>query len=169
MDKLNFIPPEIRFQVMRQLDGNKVWKENDTRRSVKERIIDEYFELLEEIELDRNIAFLVASECGDIFYLALKYFEMCGEDDADINFAVQEALDICEITGLNPNHCILMKILRNDFKYVPLIQNNGFSLEEASALSKMLYSTIIGGDDIFSQAWLEFAEQLTYDLPVFST
>lgn len=151
---------------MRQLDGNKVWRENDTRRNVKERIIDEYFELLEEIELDRNIAFLIASECGDILYLALKYHEMGGEPDPDIEFAVQEAFEVCEATGLDPKHCILMKILRNDFKYVPMVQNNGYSMQESVVLSKMLYQTIIGGDDAFSQAWLEHAEQITYDEPI---
>jgi len=156
------LKPEVRRQVMRQLDANATWKNNDTRRSVKERAIEEYYELIEEIELDRNIAFLVASEIGDIFYLALKYYEMGGEPDADLDFAVEEALEICELTGLDPNHCCLMKCLRNDFKYAPLIQNNGFNLEEATQLSKALYAEIVG-DAAFSHGWLMFGEDISHD------
>ena len=147
---------------MRQLDGNATWKNNDTRRSVKERAIEEYYELIEEIDLDRNIAFLVASEIGDILYLALKYYEIGGEPDTDLNFAVEEALAICEITGIDPNHCCLMKCLRNDYKYAPLIQNNGFNMEEAATLSKTMYAQIMG-DPAFSHAWLAFGEQITHD------
>lgn len=156
------LTPEVKKQIMRQLDNNATWKHNDTRRSVKERAIEEYYELLEEIELDRNIAFLVASEVGDILYLALKYYEMGGEQDPDLDFVVQEALDICETTGLDPNHCCLMKCLRNDYKYVPLIQNNGFNMEEAAQLSKAMYAEIMG-DPAFSHAWLAFGEQITHE------
>lgn len=166
MKFLDDIPENIKFQVMRQLDANRTWRENDTRRTVKDRLIDEYYELLEEIELDRNIAFLIASECGDILYLAIKYYEMGGEQDDDVDYAIQEALDICELTSLNPTHCILMKVLRNDFKYAPTIQNNGYKMTEATILSKQLYKSLIGGDAEFSQAWLEYGEQVTHEQPV---
>lgn len=161
MKVAEILSPDVQKQVYRQLDNNAVWRNHDTRRSVKERAIDEFYELLEEIELDRNIAFLVASEVGDILYLGLKYYQMGGEPDSDLDYAVEFALEVCELTGLDPNHCVLMKCLRNDYKYVPLIQNNGFSPAEASLLSKQMYAEIMG-DAAFSHAWLAFGEQISH-------
>jgi hypothetical protein len=158
--------PNVTEQVMRQCNDNKVWRESDTPPRIEQYALGEGQELELEIETHGDIAFLVAGEIGDILYLALKYEAMTGELSPAIQTLVDRAFEICELTGLDPEHCIIMKLLRNDYKYVPYIQNNGFTYAQAVRLSKEIYKNKLHGDEWFSDLWLEHGEEITHTVEV---
>jgi len=155
------ITPYTQKEVLRQNKERKLWQENDTVESIYARFLIEWGELQEAIETTPDIAYLVASEIGDIFYLAIKYIDMTGSLGSDMEDKLNEALTICELTGLKPQDCVMMKVLRNEIKYFAPILNNGFRPEEAVSLTKRSYNALIG-EEKFSQWYLDFAEEISH-------
>lgn len=159
-------PQTVVNQIMRQNKQNKVWRENDTPEVVSRHLEEEYRELFYEIDTHPDIAFLVAGEIGDILYLAIKLEDLAGGLNRWQWEMVNDALEICELTGLEPVHCVLMKVMRNDLKYVAVIQNNGFNFQEARTLSKTMWKNGFGGDEWFSSLWLDYGEVVNHDTPL---
>lgn len=154
------INPHIKEEVIRQNNERKLWRETDTVEAVYAHFLVEWGELVEAIETTPDIAYLVASEIGDIFYLAIKYEHLNGSLNKDIEDKLSEALEICAITGLNPSDCVMMKVLRNELKYFAPILNNGFKPQEAISLTKRSFNAIIG-EEGFSHWYLDFAEEIS--------
>lgn len=118
-----------------QQNNRRVWSEHDDAESVACMILDEAHELVEAIteSFVTGDVFSVASELGDILYLAHR---MCME------------------LGFDPADLIDMKSLRNAGKYQDFVLNNGYDYDEAVKLSKQLWREM-GGDTRFSHAYLE--------------
>lgn len=118
-----------------QQNNRRVWSEHDDAESVARMILDEAHELVEAIteSFVTGDVFSVASELGDILYLAHR---MCME------------------LGFDPADLIDMKSLRNAGKYQDFVLNNGYDYDEAVKLSKQLWREM-GGDTRFSHAYLE--------------
>ena len=118
-----------------QQNNRRVWSEHDDAESVARMILDEAHELVEAIteSFVTGDVFTVASELGDILYLAHR---MCME------------------LGFDPADLIDMKSLRNAGKYQDFVLNNGYDYDEAVKLSKQLWREM-GGDTRFSHAYLE--------------
>ncbi len=118
-----------------QQNNRRVWSEHDDSESVARMILDEAHELVEAIieSFVTGDVFTVASELGDILYLAHR---MCME------------------LGFDPADLIEMKTQRNSVKYSDAAMNNGYDYDEAVKLSKQLWREM-GGDTRFSHAYLE--------------
>lgn len=118
-----------------QQNNRRVWSEHDDAESVARMILDEAHELVEAIieSFVTGDVFSVASELGDILYLAHR---MCME------------------LGFDPADLIDMKSLRNAGKYQDFVLNNGYNYDKAVKLSKQLWREM-GGDTRFSHAYLE--------------
>lgn len=118
-----------------QQNNRRVWSEHDDSESVARMILDEAHELVEAIieSFVTGDVFTVASELGDILYLAHR---MCME------------------LGFDPADLIEMKTQRNSVKYSDAAMNNGYDYNEAVKLSKQLWREM-GGDTRFSHAYLE--------------
>ena len=125
---------EMMHRVVAQTEQRQLWKENDTPESLVDMIAEETEELrvaIQESMLTGDV-FNVASEIGDVLYLALKF---------------------CNAVGLVPEDVVKLKILRNDLKY-PNDMNSHGDYETQRRKSKDLW-TAMGGDSTFSHAYLE--------------
>lgn len=118
-----------------QQNNRRVWSEHDDAESVARMILDEAHELVEAIteSFITGDVFSVASELGDILYLAHR---MCME------------------LGFDPADLIELKLIRNAGKYQDFVLNNGYNYDEAVVLAKQLWREM-GGDTRFSHAYLE--------------
>jgi len=117
-------------------ENRKVWTEGDDAEVVAQMIQDEAQELTEAVResLITGDVFAVASELGDVLYLAMR---------------------LCEELGFDPADLIEMKVKRNSSKYPDAILNNGYSREKATKISKQSW-TLMGGDKIWSHAYLDY-------------
>ena len=118
-----------------QQNNRRVWSEHDDAESVARMILDEAHELVEAIieSFATGDVFSVASELGDILYLAHR---MCME------------------LGFDPADLIDLKATRNSLKYNDQMMSNGYDYDEAIVLAKQLWREM-GGDTRFSHAYLE--------------
>lgn len=149
---------KLRHLVIQQNEARPVWAKHDTPPIVRGFIFTEYQELLEAIEFDKP-AVEVASEVGDIFYLLIKYTFMGGSIDPELQNILDQANEVCALTGLDPNLCVLQKVVRNDLKYPQTALSNGLPYEVAVPIVKNIWQQM-GGDAQFSHAYLEIAEDL---------
>ena len=157
------IPQHEYSEVIRQNKERKLWRENDTLSRILSMFMTEYAELVEAIETTPDIAYLIASEIGDLFYLAVKYENLQNSELPEgMQKVLEYALEICALTGLDPVDCLMMKILRNEVKYFAPIVNNGFNAQEAVAISKQSYVSLVGGEERFSHWYEEFGEILQH-------
>lgn len=162
--RLRELIPEYEYgEVLRQNEERKLWREGDTDEFIERYFFQEYAELLEAIEHDLNIAYLVASEIGDILFLGIKYEVLVGEGNLkpEMRVCINHALEICALTGLDPVDCLVMKTIRNELKYFAPLVNNGFGKKEATALCKRSFKFMMG-EEHFSQWYLEFGETLKH-------
>jgi len=158
------IPQHEYSEVIRQNKERKLWRENDTLSRILSMFMTEYAELVEAIETTPDIAYLIASEIGDLFYLAVKYENLQNSELPEgMQKVLEYALEICALTGLDPVDCLMMKILRNEVKYFAPIVNNGFNAQEAVAISKQFYVSLVGGEERFSHWYEEFGEILQHE------
>lgn len=158
------IDPYTKREVLRQNKERKLWNDHDTPQNILVRFMLEYGELVQAMEDTPEIAYLIASEIGDLFYLAIKYqsmFEEGTELPPGMTHALEYALELCELTGLRPQDCVMMKVLRNEIKYFAPILNNGFKPNEAVALTKRSFDALIG-EERFSHWYLDFAEEISH-------
>ena len=126
----------LMHQVSQQTEKKTLWEEHDGPVEVAGFIVTEAEELQEAIENDGE-AFEIASEVGDVLYLALK---------------------LCADLGIKPEDAIRMKILRNDLKY-PTDLNSEGNYEQQREQSQSLWESM-GGDVSFSHAYLDFLTRI---------
>lgn len=129
---------EMMHRVVQQSEQKQLWVEHDSPEIIAEMIAEETEELKQAIQesMLSGDVFNVASEIGDVLYLALKF---------------------CHAVGLSPDDVVQLKILRNDLKY-PSDMNSHGDYETQRRRSKDMW-TAMGGDEAFSHAYLEmFAE-----------
>ena len=107
----------------------------DDAQSIAKMIEDEASELSQAVEesMVTGDVFSVASELGDVLYLALR---------------------MCRELGLDPADLIDMKVKRNSVKYSDAVMNNGYSREEATRISKASWKAM-GGDTHWSLVYLD--------------
>lgn len=149
---------KLHHLVIQQNEARPLWTQHDTPQVVRGFIFDEHQELIEAIEFDKP-AIEVASEVGDVFYLLIKYTHLGGVVDAELQNIIDQANEVCSLTGLDPNLCVLQKVVRNDLKYPQTALSNGLPYEVAVPMVKDLWQKM-GGDTRFSHAYLEIAEDL---------
>ena len=121
----------LMHRVVQQTEKKTLWQEHDGPVEVAGFIVTEAEELQEANNNDGE-SFEIASEVGDVLYLALK---------------------LCADLGIKPEDAVRMKILRNDLKY-PTDLNSEGDYEEQRAKSQRLWSSM-GGDAAFSHAYLD--------------
>lgn len=125
---------EMMERVQFQTEGKQLWKETDGPEEIVEMLAEETQELKEAVQesMLSGDVFNVASEIGDVLYLALKF---------------------CSAVGLVPEDVVKLKILRNDLKY-PSDMNSFGEYGKQRKLSKEFWEAM-GGDGAFSHAYLE--------------
>ena len=123
-------------RVGQQTEKMQNWRENGGPYETSIYLRDEADELVKAIEDDEE-AFEVASEIGDVVYLAFK---------------------ICYDLGINPADAVQMKILRNDLKYSTDMNSHG-EYQTSRQVSKAFWGQL-GGDVAFSHAYLGVIGQL---------
>ena len=125
---------EMMNRVAQQTEKKELWVENDAPDLVAEMIVEEAQELVTAVQeaLLSGDVFSVASEIGDVLYLALKF---------------------CHQLGLVPEDTVKLKLLRNDMKYPSDLNSNGDYAEQRRQSKDMW--TAMGGDESFSHAYLE--------------
>jgi len=159
------IRPKLQREVLFQNESRHSWRQHDTPENLEEFILQETEELREAVDLAMigAGAFEVASELGDVFYLFIKRVFSSNEPvPPAILAAVQYAEEIADLAGIDPNDAVLMKIIRNDMKYLHSFANNGYTYERSRNLSKRQW-TAMGGDENFSEMYMEMADDLTDD------
>jgi len=117
-----------------QQNNRKLWSQEDDAEHVSQMILTESQELVDAINesMVTGDVFSVASELGDVLYVALR---------------------LCDELGLDPADVVEMKVKRNSMKYPDAIMSNGYNFEEATQVSKDTWKEM-GGDYKFSHAYL---------------
>ena len=107
----------------------------------------ELHEAIDIVSIGGPVSELV-SEIGDVLYIYLRRVERYPKVKlpGDVRGHVNYALELCQDLNINPNHAVLMKVLRNDLKYPQMAANNGYSYGLTVQLSKMIYKGITNGD-----------------------
>jgi len=147
--------------VLEQTGNRRNWQEYDTPEQLSTFILEETQELGEAITKAEigDGAFEVASEIGDILYLYIKLDETKTKIPDEVEACFEYALSIAELTGINPDDALNMKIIRNDMKYLNTLCNNGFGYAEAVSISKQQWK-LMGGDSRFSEMYMELGDSL---------
>jgi len=159
---MEFLKPKLQREILFQNEQRFSWRVNDTHDNLERFILEETAELEKAVELAMlgASAFEVASELGDVFYLFVKILFVSNEPvSQEVQDAFNYAQEIAELGGFDPNQCALMKIVRNDMKYLHSFANNGYSYEKSRDLSKEQWK-MMGGDNRFSEMYLELAENM---------
>jgi NTP pyrophosphatase (non-canonical NTP hydrolase) len=126
----------LQKQIARQNQNRQTWSEHDDPSSLAKQIREESDELVTSVEnfdLLPNGVFEVASELGDVLYLALK---------------------MCNDLGLDPAQVVELKLMRNAAKYPDALLNNGWDYDTARVASKELWNHL-GGDSAFYHWYLQ--------------
>lgn len=130
---------EMMQRVVAQTEQKALWKDKDDPIKVADMIAEETEELrgaLQESMLTGDV-FNVASEIGDILYLALKF---------------------CSLVGISPEDAVQIKILRNDLKYPNDLNSYGDYFEQRQQSRDFWIE--MGGDVAFSHAYLEIFSKI---------
>lgn len=108
------------------------------------QIVEEAQELVKEIQqsLITGDVFPVAGEIGDLYILLAQ---------------------LCEDLGINPAEAMAYKAQRNQYKYPDYTMNNGYTKEEAHYMAKRFYREVIGGEDAFNHAYMDFLATVSGD------
>ena len=157
------ISPIVEQKVINQNNERTTWKEHDTVERVERLIVEETEELKQAVELAMIGAssFEVASELGDVFYLLIKLTFLSKEPiPLAVELAVNYAREIAELTEIDLNEAVLMKILRNDMKYPSSVLDGSIPYETGQQKSKEQWK-VLGGDYQFSEMYLEKGSELT--------
>jgi NTP pyrophosphatase (non-canonical NTP hydrolase) len=119
-----------------QNENRRAWQNTDSPETVAKYIQEEAQELIDGIDeaMVTGDVFTVASEIGDVLFLAFR---------------------LCDMLGLNPKDVLDMKIKRNAKKYDDAICNNGYKPEEVPRIAKESWRAM-GGDVAFSHVYLDF-------------
>lgn len=130
---------ETMKRVAEQTEQKKLWKEHDDPEQIAKMIGEEVKELQDAIQesMLSGDVFSVASEIGDVLYLALKF---------------------CHSVGLVPEDVVDLKIVRNDLKY-PNDMNSYGDYSTQRQRSKDMW-TAMGGDEAFSHAYLDVFDKV---------
>lgn len=164
--------PSVIHSVTKQHEHRASWLRTDTAAVIDAMIIQEgeveLEEAIEQCMIGAPPEFLI-SEIGDTLFLTIRRLTQFPNDPLSdrAEAAISRALGLCDELGINPNHTVLMKLLRNDLKYPHSISNNGFNQQEGIALSKAIYSAMTGGqgDYTFYAVWEAYGEQYCHDIP----
>jgi len=157
------ISPIVEIKVINQNNARETWKKNDTAERVEQLIIEESNELREAVDLAMigASAFIVASELGDVFYLLIKRAFLSDEPiPTPVQNAVDYAREIAELTEIDLNKAVLMKVLRNDMKYPASLSDGITPYKDSQNISKEQWREM-GGDYKFSEMYLEKGSELT--------
>lgn len=129
---------ETMLRVAEQTEQKKLWKEHDDPEQIANMIGEEVKELQDAIQesMLSGDVFNVASEIGDVLYLALKF---------------------CHSVGLVPEDVVDLKIVRNDLKYPNDLNSYGDYATQRKKSKDMW--TAMGGDVAFSHAYLDVFSQ----------
>lgn len=156
------VSPTLQREVLQQNEARFSWRQNDTPQNLEAFILEETEELREAVELAMigASAFEVASELGDVFYLFVKrIFASTDPVSQEVLDAMAYASEVAELAGIDINHAVGMKVMRNDMKYLHSFANNGYTYAQSRDLSKKQWK-LMGGDSAFSEMYLEMGEDL---------
>lgn len=126
---------ELARKIHEQNQARQEWQQHDSPHTIATQIAEEAQELVDAVDnYDAlpNGVFEIASEIGDILYLALKF---------------------CNDMGLDPEEAVKLKLMRNAIKYPDHFSSNGWEYPLSQKLSKDLYQAM-GGDAAFFK-WYE--------------
>lgn len=154
-----------RQSVIRQAEQRPIWREHDSRESLRSMFFGEVDEFFEEyqIALIGGSATPLALEAGDVWISYHRYEFAEGEPDEAMSKQFENVAAVCETAGINIVEGALAKLLRNEWKYPSQPHNsNGFDHHEYTLLGKAFYS-YMGGDEAFSHALMMVAEDLWSD------
>lgn len=117
-------------------ENRKSWSEADDAQSVVKMLQDEAQELADAVQesMITGDVFSVASELGDVLFLAMR---------------------LCDELGFDPADLIDLKVKRNSMKYNDALLNNGYSREKSTHLAKKSWQ-MMGGDMLWSHAYLDY-------------
>lgn len=147
-----------RSVVIEQNRVRRTWVEHDTPQAIDRMILEERQELDEAVEeaMIGGSAFAVASEVGDVFYLYAKRVSQNTPIPEEVIEAVRSTAEIADRAGIDIESATMMKILRNDMKYLHSLTSNGYDYEQARQLCKKNWQEN-GGDSSFSHAYIQIA------------
>ncbi|MFA5768377.1 MAG: hypothetical protein WC871_02415 [Bacteroidales bacterium] len=148
-----------RQAVLIQTSDRRRWIEHDTIENIDEMIRHEGLEELPEaveLCLIGESAFALASEIGDVFYLATKRASINPEFSPEIIQILEYTQDIADTAGIDIDSAVKAKVFRNDVKYLHHLSNNGYDYHEGRELSRRQYE-LWGGDVAFSNIYLQLA------------
>lgn len=120
------------------IEGNKNRRHFErTPTEMADAILDEAQELVKEMKTASvtDEIFPVVGEIGDLYILLAQ---------------------LCDDLGISPADAMDFKIKRNEYKYPDHTMNNGYSKGEAFFLARRFYKDVIGGDERFSHAYLDY-------------
>lgn len=157
------VQPHIRRGVIAQNEPRQEWKTTETPDEIERRI------LLETAEMEAAVnecilgadPYALASEIGDVFYLAIKLEEKLGRKKFphEVEDCLLRALEIAELGGLDVNQCVMYKLVRNDYKYPLVPASEAVQYERPNELSKKMYVSM-GGEENFNNAYMLHGEEL---------
>ena len=150
------LSPHTSDMVLTQTEARARWVEYDTLDRLDAMLLHEgTHELEEAVELCMlgASAFVLASEIGDVFYLAIKRASLSPDFTPEILVVMQRATELAELTGIDIDAAVRTKIFRNDLKYLHHFSNNQYSYAEGIDLSRQQYQ-LNGGDVAFSELYL---------------
>lgn len=153
---LRMLKPETIVWIKQQNENRLLWNDHDSPEQLAKMILDESNELetqLQESFITDDITAL-AAEIGDVMYLTARYRLHSGDLPLRLKACEFRALEICEMTGLNPNDCTMMKLDRNAKKYPDHTMSNGRTYEQAVVVCKEGWQAM-GGDVAWSHAYLD--------------
>lgn len=152
-----------RSQVAKQNESRALWVHHDVFDNLLILIENEKLELIEEVELSMigGSATALASEIGDVMFLYSKLLSICDESEIpeETKEAVRFCCDIADQAGIDINQAVMMKVVRNDIKYLHSFANNGYDYMTCIQFSKLQYK-LMGGDYNFSRMYEEIGDIL---------
>lgn len=150
------IRPEIITQVMEQQEKKPGWAMNETAQVLDEFILEEAEELGEAIQkaMIGDSPFETISELGDIAYLYVKRCQLPDQIPDEVNAAWDYCNYVAELTGVDLNDAVYMKLWRNEMKY-PEVLCNDTNRVMGTAWSKLAWEAM-GGDKAFSLMYEQY-------------
>lgn len=158
------VDDQICRSVIAQNKPRQEWTTTETPEELQRRICVEMEELEEAVD---HCSFLgadpyaLASEIGDVFYLAIKLEAKMGRKPLPqkTGACLLRAVEIAELCGLSINDCVTYKLWRNDYKYPLVPATEAVSYDRPNEISKKMYKDM-GGEEAFNFAYMMNGEDI---------
>ena len=140
------LSPKTKEMIVQQRVGRTTWESHNNEQNLRQMIQGEVDELKEEVQVVMigGEPSRVILELADVLILQTQLFDVGGTPDEETQEALDYAYDVMDTLGIDMNAPTVMKVLRNDSKYLHALTNNGIAYTPAQLFCKRFYKEAVG-------------------------